>query len=231
MLEVTDLTIAYGRSSVVRDVSFKVGAGQLVALLGGNGVGKTTILRTLSGLMRARAGSISLMDTPIAGLQPHEIVEMGLIQVPEGRKIFPEMTVMENLKVGAHAVKDRAHETLEEVLSLFPRLAERAKQLGGTLSGGEQQMLAVGRALMSRPKLLMLDEPSLGLAPVIVDRLYDQIATLKSRMTILLVEQNTQLALDLADYGYVLQQGRIMQHGTPEMLRQSDSLKQAYFGE
>ena len=231
MLEVSGLTVCYGPVQAVSDVSFTVRQGSLVALLGGNGVGKTTILRTLSGLLPVRAGTITFAGDRIDGKPPHTIVERGLIQVPEGRHVFPDMTVMENLVVGAHACRGRDRpETLQEVLDLFPRLAERAKQRGGTLSGGEQQMLAVGRALMGRPRLLMLDEPSLGLAPVIVDRLYDQIATLKTRMTILLVEQNTQLALELADYTYLLQQGRVVEAGDPSAMAASERLHAAYLG-
>ena len=230
MLEVSGLSVAYGAVQAVADVSFSVKEGTLVALLGGNGVGKTTILRTLSGLQPRRAGTITFAGERIEDLPPHAIVERGLVQVPEGRRIFPDLTVMENLSVGAHTRNDRGKESLHDVLALFPRLAERAKQRGGTLSGGEQQMLAVGRALMSRPRLLMLDEPSLGLAPVIIDRLYDQIGSLKSRMTILLVEQNTQLALELADFTYLLQQGRVVESGDAAAMASSERLQAAYLG-
>jgi branched-chain amino acid transport system ATP-binding protein len=230
MLEVSSLSVAYGSVDAVSGVSFSVPEGSLVALLGGNGAGKTTILRALSGLIPIRAGDVRFRGEPIGGLPPHAIVKRGLIQTPEGRRIFPDLTVMENLAVGAYSRRDSAAETLDEVLTLFPRLAERARQRGGTLSGGEQQMLAVGRALMSRPKLLMLDEPSLGLAPVIVDRLYEQIEHLKSRMTILLVEQNTRLALDLASRAYILRQGRLVDSGDATALSTSPSLRNAYLG-
>jgi branched-chain amino acid transport system ATP-binding protein len=230
MLEVTGLRVAYGPIEAVSDVSFSVAEGSLVALLGGNGAGKTTILRALSGLIPIRAGAVSFLGEAIGGLPPHAIVKRGLIQTPEGRRIFADLTVKENLAVGAYSRREGVAETLDEVFTLFPRLAERAKQRGGTLSGGEQQMLAVGRALMSRPKLLMLDEPSLGLAPIIVDRLYEQIELLKARMTILLVEQNTRLALDLASRAYILRQGRLVDHGDAAALAVSPALRDAYLG-
>jgi branched-chain amino acid transport system ATP-binding protein len=230
MLEVTGLRVAYGAIEAVSDVSFSVAEGSLVALLGGNGAGKTTILRALSGLIPIRAGAVRFLGQTLNGLPPHAIVERGLIQTPEGRRIFPDLTVMENLIAGAYSRREGVAATLDEVMRLFPRLAERAKQRGGTLSGGEQQMLAVGRALMSRPKLLMLDEPSLGLAPIIVDRLYEQIELLKSRMTILLVEQNTRLALDLASHAYILRQGRLVEQGDAATLKSSPALRDAYLG-
>jgi branched-chain amino acid transport system ATP-binding protein len=230
MLEVSGLRIAYGAIEAVGGVSFRVPEGALVALLGGNGAGKTTILRALSGLIPIRAGVVRFLGQAVNGLPPHEIVRRGLIQTPEGRRIFPDLTVAENLVVGAYSRREGVAEALDEVMRLFPRLAERAKQRGGTLSGGEQQMLAVGRALMSRPKLLMLDEPSLGLAPIIVDRLYEQIDALKSRMTILLVEQNTRLALDLASHAYILRQGRLVEEGDAAALKASASLRDAYLG-
>jgi branched-chain amino acid transport system ATP-binding protein len=230
MLEVSGLTVAYGAITAVSDVSFSVPEGSLVALLGGNGAGKTTILRALSGLIPIRAGTVRFRGETIGGLPPHAIVGRGLIHTPEGRRIFPDLTVMENLIVGAYSRREGVAATLDEVLTLFPRLRERAKQRGGTLSGGEQQMLAVGRALMSRPKLLMLDEPSLGLAPIIVDRLYEQIELLKSRMTILLVEQNTRLALDLASRAYILRQGRLVDQGDAAALAASPGLREAFLG-
>jgi branched-chain amino acid transport system ATP-binding protein len=230
MLEVSGLSVAYGPIEAVSNVSFSVPAGSLVALLGGNGAGKTTILRALSGLIPIRAGTVRFLGEPIGGLPAHAIVKRGLIQTPEGRRIFPDLTVMENLVVGAYSRREGVADTLDEVLTLFPRLAERLKQRGGTLSGGEQQMLAVGRALMSRPKLLMLDEPSLGLAPIIVDRLYEQIELLKSRMTILLVEQNTRLALDLASRAYILRQGRLVDEGDAAALAASPGLRDAFLG-
>jgi branched-chain amino acid transport system ATP-binding protein len=230
MLEVSGLHVAYGPVEAVSDVSFSVPAGSLVALLGGNGAGKTTILRALSGLIPIRAGVVRFLGEAIGGLPPHAIVKRGLIQTPEGRRIFPDLTVMENLVVGAYSRREGVAQTLDEVLTLFPRLGERARQRGGTLSGGEQQMLAVGRALMSRPRLLMLDEPSLGLAPIIVDKLYEQIGFLKSRTTILLVEQNTRLALDLASRAYILRQGRLVDQGDAAALAESPALRDAYLG-
>jgi branched-chain amino acid transport system ATP-binding protein len=230
MLKVADLAVNYGYVRAVNGISFHVNGGETVALLGGNGAGKTTTLRTISGLLRPVHGSIEFEGRSILGLGPHHVVASGIVQVPEGRRIFPALTVSENLSVGGYQRKDDLADDLDAIFELFPVLKERLTQQGGTLSGGEQQMLAIGRALIGRPKLLMLDEPSLGLAPILVDRLFDQIQKIKSNVTVLLVEQNAQLALELADRAYVLQQGRIVREGTGNDLLNSDWLREAYLG-
>jgi branched-chain amino acid transport system ATP-binding protein len=228
MLRVDDLVVRYGYVRAVNGISFRVNAGETVALLGGNGAGKTTTLRTISGLLQPASGTLEFEGQSIAGMRPHEVVARGIVQVPEGRHIFPALSVYENLRVGGYQRKDDLQSDIDVVFELFPVLKQRLKQPGGTLSGGEQQMLAIGRALMGRPKLLMLDEPSLGLAPIIVDRLFDQIGSIKSKVTVLLVEQNAQLALNLADRAYVLQQGRIVREGSGSDLLNSDWLREAY---
>ena len=230
MLKVTDLAVNYGYVRVVNGINFHVERGETVALLGGNGAGKTTTLRTISALLRPAHGAIEFEGQSLVGLRPHDVVARGIVQVPEGRHIFPALTVMENLSVGGYQRKDNLSDDLATIFELFPVLNQRLNQPGGTLSGGEQQMLAIGRALVGRPKLLMLDEPSLGLAPIVVDRLFDQIQKIKANVTVLLVEQNAQLALELADRAYVLQQGRIMREGTGNDLLNSDWLREAYLG-
>jgi branched-chain amino acid transport system ATP-binding protein len=230
MLKIADLAVNYGHVRAVNGVSFHVNWGETVALLGGNGAGKTTTLRTISALLRPASGAIEFDGRSLKDLRPHEVVALGIVHVPEGRHIFPDLTVMENLAVGGYQRKDDLKGDLEAIFELFPVLKKRLSQLGGTLSGGEQQMLAIGRALLARPKLLMLDEPSLGLAPIVVDRLFDQIQKIKANVTVLLVEQNAQLALELADRAYVLQQGRIVREGKGEDLLNSDWLREAYLG-
>ena len=230
MLEVSGLSVAYGRIRVLDGIDFHVGLGECVALLGSNGAGKTTSLRTISGLLRPLAGHIRFEGHDIGGLPPHRIVARGIAQVPEGRRIFPELTVRENLTVGGYIHGRPAAVDLEHAFALFPVLRERLGQSGGTLSGGEQQMLAVARALMGRPRLLMLDEPSLGLAPLVVEQLYEAIARIKSETTILLVEQNVHLALGLVDRAYVLRHGHIVREGTRENLLHDDWIRGAYLG-
>jgi branched-chain amino acid transport system ATP-binding protein len=230
MLKITDLAVNYGYVRAVNGISFHVKRGETVALLGGNGAGKTTTLRTISALLRLTHGTIEFEGQSLLGLRPHDVVARGIVHVPEGRHIFPALTVMENLSVGAYQRKDNLSEDLAAIFELFPVLKQRLNQPGGTLSGGEQQMLAIGRALVGRPKLLMLDEPSLGLAPIVVDRLFDQIQKIKATVTVLLVEQNAQLALELADRAYVLQQGRIVREGIGNDLLNSDWLRKAYLG-
>src|SRR5919107_1409261 len=213
MLEVRDLRVAYGKIEAVKGISFSVEEGQVVTLIGTNGAGKTTTLRTISGLLRPSGGSVTFQGKPIHGTAAHDIVALGIAHSPEGRRIFPRLTVEENLILGAFARKDQAQirTDLHAAYDLFPILGERSKQPAGTFSGGEQQMLAMGRAMMSRPKLLMLDEPSMGLSPLMMQRIMSTIKELQSEgVTILLVEQNAQAALSLADYGYVLEVGKIV---------------------
>ncbi|MGH8997933.1 MAG: ABC transporter ATP-binding protein [Acidimicrobiia bacterium] len=238
MLEVSGLEVAYGRIKAVKGISFTVGAGQLVTLIGANGAGKTTTLRTLSGLLRAAGGSITFEGTPIGDMAAHEIVRLGIAQVPEGRRIFGRMTVRENLALGAFlrgaggGGGAAIAADLDRVYGLFPVLAERRTQAGGTLSGGEQQMLAIGRALMSRPRLLMLDEPSMGLSPIMMDRIFTTLGELKaSGVTILLVEQNAQGALSLADRGFVLETGQVVLEGAGADLLASEDVRRVYLGE
>ena len=232
MLKAEDLNVYYGPIHAVKGVSFEVREGEIVTLIGANGAGKSTTLKTLSGLMRSRGGKIEFMDKSIASTAPHKIVELGLAQVPEGRRIFTRMTVEENLDMGAFIKKNANVEAdKERVFEQFPRLKERRKQVAGTLSGGEQQMLAMGRALMSDPKLLMLDEPSMGLAPILVEQVFDIITELhKAGTTILLVEQNAEMALSIADRAYVMETGRITLSGTGEELAASEAVQKAYLG-
>lgn len=230
LLVVDRLVGGYARVPVVRDVSIDIGRGEIVALLGANGAGKTTLLRIISGLARRAEGTISFDGRPIEAARAHDIVRLGLSHVPEGRRVFPDLTVAENLEVGAYGhLSDRRffEEGRDKVYRLFPRLAERAGQAAGTLSGGEAQMLAIGRALMSRPKLLMLDEPSLGLAPIAVTEVYDHLKELhrNEALSILLVEQATSVALDIASRGYVLDRGRVVAAGSGHQLRQSGALE------
>ena len=229
MLELRNVSMRYGAVRVIKDISFAIPVGAAVALLGSNGAGKSTILRGISGQITVE-GAINLEGAPLVRLPPHEIVGRGVVQVPEGRRIFAELSVRENLLVGAHLAPEGADKRLDHVVEIFPRLGERLKQRGETLSGGEQQMLAIGRALMSKPKLIMLDEPSLGLAPIIVDRLFEQIETIKQEATILLVEQNTHLALEICDRAILLSQGEITFAGTSNELRASGTVETSYMG-
>ena len=232
MLKAENLNVYYGPIHAVKGVSFEVNEGEIVTLIGANGAGKSTTLKTISGLMRSRGGSIEFMDKSIASTAPHKIVELGIAHVPEGRRVFTRMTVEENLDMGAFTAKAANLEAdKERVFEQFPRLKERRKQIAGTLSGGEQQMLAMGRALMSHPKLLMLDEPSMGLAPILVEQVFDIIAALhKAGTTILLVEQNAEMALSIADRAYVMETGRITLSGTGKELAASEDVQKAYLG-
>lgn len=232
MLKVEGLNVYYGAIHALHDVSFEVKKGEIVTLIGANGAGKTTTLNTIAGLLHPKSGSVSFMGENLASVSPHSIVSRGLALVPEGRRIFLQMTVEENLEMGAYTQKKEAVKPLlEQVYEQFPRLKERRRQIGGTLSGGEQQMLAMGRALMSSPKLLMLDEPSMGLAPILVEQIFEIIRTLhRNGTTILLVEQNAQMALSIADRGYVLETGKITLSGTGVELANSENVKKAYLG-
>ena len=231
MLKVEDINVYYGSIHAIKDISFEVNQGEIVTLIGANGAGKSTTLQTVSGLLRSKTGSITFLDERIDHIPAHKLVSKGLAQVPEGRRIFLQMSVMENLQMGAYTSKGNTKEDLENVFKRFPRLKERTNQIAGTLSGGEQQMLAMGRALMSRPKLLMLDEPSMGLAPILVEQIFDIIKELhKAGSTILLVEQNAEMALKVADRAYVLESGRITLTGTGAELAASDQIKKAYLG-
>ena len=232
LLSVNDIHVYYGAIHAVKGVSLEVNEGEVVTLIGANGAGKSTVLNTISGLLRAKSGTIDFMGTPINTMAPNKIVQLGLAQCPEGRRVFAHMTVEENLEMGAYTRPNSTIEgNLEHVYELFPRLKERRKQVGGTLSGGEQQMLAMGRAMMSEPKLLMLDEPSMGLAPILVEQIFEIIQNLhKAGTTILLVEQNAQAALSVADRGYVLETGKIVTTGTGAELLSSPAIKKAYLG-
>ena len=232
LLSVNDINVYYGAIHAIKGVSFEVNEGEIVTLIGANGAGKSTTLKTISGLLRSRTGDITFQDQSITGIPAHKLITRGLAQVPEGRAIFLQMTVEENLEMGAYTRPNSEIEAgLKNVYEHFPRLEERKKQIAGTLSGGEQQMLAMGRALMSAPKLLMMDEPSMGLAPILVDEIFEIIKTLhKAGTTILLVEQNAQMALSVAARGYVLETGRIVTSGTGEELLKDESVKKAYLG-
>jgi len=233
LLEVKDLRVSYGGIEALRGVSFSVEEGQIVTLIGANGAGKSTTLRTICGIVRARSGAITYDGQSIFGLDTQKVVQRGIAMVPEGRRVFANLTVLENLKIGAYLRKDEAgiKSDLERVNMLFPRLQERSWQLAGTLSGGEQQMLAVGRALMTRPKLLMMDEPSLGLAPLVVKDIFSIIRQLSAQgITILLIEQNANAALHAAHYGYVMQTGSIILEDTGEKLLNNQSVQEAYLG-
>ena len=233
MLTVENINVYYGVIHALKDISFQVNEGEIVALIGANGAGKTTTLQTVSGMLSAKSGSIRFQDQEISRMPEHKIVKQGISHVPEGRRMFSNLTVLENLKIGAYLRKDtrKIQEDIEYIYTLFPRLKERYKQMAGTLSGGEQQMLAMGRALMSHPKLLMLDEPSMGLAPILVEQIFEIIQNLhKAGTTILLVEQNAQAALSVADRGYVLETGKIVTTGTGAELLSSPAIKKAYLG-
>ena len=231
MLKVENIDVYYGAIHAVKNVSFEVGDGEIVALIGANGAGKSTILKTVSGLMHPRTGTITFCDQNITHTEAYKLLRTGLAHVPEGRRIFLQMSVQENLEMGAYINKTLDPKDLEMVFNYFPRLKERRKQVAGTLSGGEQQMLAMSRALMSHPKLMMLDEPSMGLAPIIVDQVFGIITELhKSGTTILLVEQNARKALQIADRAYVLETGSITLEGTGPELAKSDEVRKAYLG-
>lgn len=231
ILEIRDLQVHYGGIEAVRGISLDVPEGEIVTLIGANGAGKSSTLRAIAGLVKPSAGKISFLDEDITGMDSSLIVSKGITLVPEGRRIFPDMTVLENLKIGAYLRKDDLAEDLNWVFDLFPRLKERSWQAGGTLSGGEQQMLAVARGLMSRPKILLLDEPSMGLAPIIVNQIYDLIREIRdSGITVLLVEQNARKALGICDYAYVLENGKINLSGSGEELLKSDAVRKAYLG-
>ena len=233
MLVVKDINVYYDAIHALKDVSFEVKEGEIVSLIGANGAGKTTILHTISGLIRAKSGSISFMGKQIEKTEAHHILRMGLAQVPEGRRTFQQMSVLENLEMGAYARKDTSSlgKEMEDVFNLFPRLRERKTQAAGTLSGGEQQMLAMGRALMSRPKLLMLDEPSMGLSPILVGEIFDIIKNLyENGTTILLVEQNARMALSIATRGYVLETGRVVTTAPAAALLKDPAVRKAYLG-
>jgi branched-chain amino acid transport system ATP-binding protein len=234
MLQVSDLHVSYGSISALTGISFTIEPGAIVTLIGGNGAGKTTTLRTISGLLRAKAGEISFAGEDITALPPHRIVARGLCHVPEGRMIFSNLTVDENLAMGAYLQNDDALNAKNRtyVFSIFPRLKERLQQTAGTLSGGEQQMLAIGRALMGNPKFLMLDEPSLGIAPRLISTIFEQIVEINRErgITILLVEQNANLALEISTYAYVLETGRVVMQGESKQLRADPKLKATYLG-
>jgi len=233
MLEVRDLHVYYGEIHALKGVSFSVAEGEIVTLLGNNGAGKTTTLRALSGLLVPRTGDVRLDQSSLVSIAPHDIVQKGVTHVPEGRRIFNRLTVTENLEMGAYTRSDRGvGPDMEKVFSVFPRLKERRSQVAGTLSGGEQQMLAIGRALMAKPRLLLLDEPSMGLAPVLVEQIFETVLTInKQGVTILLVEQNAAMALSIAGRGYVLETGRIALEGAAAELADNAEVRRAYLGE
>ncbi|MDY0087079.1 MAG: ABC transporter ATP-binding protein [Coriobacteriia bacterium] len=234
MLKVTDLKTSYGKIEALKGISVAVSEGEIVTLIGANGAGKSTTLKTLSGQLAPLSGTIDFINESIGGMPAHKVASKGIVQVPEGRRIFARMTVLENLEMGAYLRNDKGGiaKDLEHVYELFPRLKERESQKGGTLSGGEQQMLAMGRGLMARPKLMMLDEPSMGLAPVVVETIFEIIQKLnEDGITILLVEQNANLALSIADRGYVLETGEIKLSGTGRELLANDDVRKAYLGE
>jgi len=231
MLKIDNLKVNYGGIEAVKGISFEVPEKEIVTLIGANGAGKSTTLRTIAGLVKPESGAIHFKGEDITGQSPDRIVSKGITLVPEGRRIFPDLTVLENLKVGAYLRKDSLKDDIDWVFELFPRLKERSWQLGGTLSGGEQQMLAVGRALMSRPKLMMMDEPSLGLAPLVVKGIFDIIKQInKQGVTILLIEQNANMALHTANSAYVLETGRLTLKGTGKELLNNEAVKKAYLG-
>jgi len=233
MLELKEVHTYYGNIHALKGISLKVETGEIVTLIGSNGAGKSTTLRTIQGINRLRSGSILLEDVPLEKLPPHEIALRGVAQSPEGRMIFPRMTVLENLEMGAFARKEKSgiQNDLDRVFMLFPRLKERISQKGGTLSGGEQQMLAMGRALMARPRILLLDEPSMGLSPILVELIFDTIVTInKEGTTILLVEQNALMALSIANRGYVIQTGEIILTDTAANLKNNEMVRKSYLG-
>jgi len=233
LLSVNDINVYYGSIHAIKGVSFEVNEGEVVTLIGANGAGKSTTLNTVSGLLRAKTGSVFFDEQDIGNVAPHNIVKMGMAHCPEGRRVFSQMTVEENLQMGGFTrSSSEIPQSLEEVYEQFPRLKERRRQIAGTLSGGEQQMLAMGRALMSNPKLLLLDEPSMGLAPILVAQIFEIIEQLhKAGKTILLVEQNAQMALSIATRGYVLETGKVVLSGNGHELLENDAVKKAYLGE
>ena len=234
MLEVKDLEVYYGMIQAIKGVSFHVDQGEVIALIGANGAGKTTILHTVTGLLSPKKGSVVFEGQEVTKIPAHKIVSLGMALVPEGRRVFAELSVYENLKMGAYTRKDKSEieENLQKIYERFPRLKERKNQMAGTLSGGEQQMLAMGRALMSQPKIILMDEPSMGLSPILVNEIFDIIQEVsKSGTTVLLVEQNAKKALSIADRAYVLETGRIALEGRAEDLLRDDSIKKAYLGE
>lgn len=234
MLEIKDLEVFYGMIQAIKGVSFEVNEGEVIALIGANGAGKTTILHTITGLLEAKRGTVTFDGKDITKIPAHRIVSMGMAHVPEGRRVFANLTVYQNLKMGAYTRKEKTEieETLEMVYKRFPRLKERHNQLSGTLSGGEQQMLAMGRALMSHPRILLMDEPSMGLSPIFVNEIFDIIKEVSAGgTTVLLVEQNAKKALSISDRGYVLETGKIVLEGESEELLNNDSIKKAYLGE
>jgi len=234
MLEIKNLSVSYGAINALHGISLQIKDGDIVTLIGANGAGKTTTLKTISGLLKTRGGEILYAGRNITNLPPHQIVKLGISHVPEGRMVFANLTVQENLAMGAYLQRDKAvvRAELEFVFGMFPRLKERESQIAGTLSGGEQQMLAIGRALMSRPKCLMMDEPSLGIAPLLVKTIFEKIVEInrERRITILLVEQNANLALEISNYGYVLETGRIILQDDSAALRRNPEVKSAYLG-
>ncbi|MBQ7223226.1 MAG: ABC transporter ATP-binding protein [Erysipelotrichaceae bacterium] len=232
MLKVSNINVYYGPIHAIKNVSFEVSEGEIICLIGANGAGKTTVLNTVSGLLASRTGSITFMDQNLMKIPAHQIVTLGIAHVPEGRHVFTRMTVKENLEMGGYSVsKDEIEDLMKGVYSHFPRLRERENQIAGTLSGGEQQMLAMGRALMSKPRLLMLDEPSMGLSPILVGEIFSIIKELHQQgTTILLVEQNARMALSVADRGYVLETGRIVLSAPADELLHNDMVKKAYLG-
>ena len=234
MLEVKDLEVYYGMIQAIKGISFEVNEGEVIALIGANGAGKTTILHTISGLIAPKKGSITFEGQEITKIPAHKIVENGLAQVPEGRRVFPSLSVLQNLKLGAYTRKDKKEidDTLKMIYERFPRLEERKNQPAGTLSGGEQQMLAMGRALMSKPRIILMDEPSMGLSPIFVNEIFDIIKQVSaSGTTVLLVEQNAKKALSIADRGYVLETGKIVKEGKASDLLNDEAVKKAYLGE
>ena len=231
ILEIRDLVVSYGGIEAVKGISMDVEQGKIITLLGSNGAGKSTTLKTIAGLVKAKSGSVRFNGEELLGKSTDSIVSRGVTLVPEGRRVFANLTVEENLRIGAYLRKDNIHDDMNEVYELFPRLKERAWQVAGTLSGGEQQMLAVGRALMSKPKLIMMDEPSLGLAPLVVKDIFSIIRTINERgITVLLNEQNANMALKIADRGYVMQTGSILLSGTGKELAENEDVKAAYLG-
>ena len=231
MLKIDELKVSYGGIEAVKGISFKVEEGQIVTLIGANGAGKSTTLRALAGLVKVKSGRVHFQGEDLTGLPPDRIVSKGLTLVPEGRHVFPDLTVLENLKIGAYLRRDSLESDLAWIYELFPRLKERSWQAAGTLSGGEQQMLAVGRALMARPKLIMMDEPSLGLAPIVVKGIFDIIKEINRKgVTVLLIEQNANMALQIADVGYVMETGRITLCGTGKELLANEAVRKAYLG-
>ena len=234
MLKITNLHTYYGNIHALKGISLEVNEGEIVTLIGSNGAGKTTTLKTITGLLKPDEGNVQFLDQSMTGLKPDKIVERGLVLVPEGRQVFPFMSVVENLQMGAYSRKDKAEieHNFTRVYDLFPRLYERRRQQAGTLSGGEQQMLAIGRALMAEPKMILLDEPSLGLAPILVESIFKLICEInKQGTTILLIEQNARMALMVANRGYVMETGSIVQHDQAQNLLQSDVIRKAYLGE